>query len=98
MDVQAYERSYITSKHPQDDADTYLLPMIVIRPEAMYKLFAASWQKLYVKRNYRYNGRLIRSLVAITSHVSESQSRNKVEAHLKDSTQNCSIYLLSNMP
>ena len=48
MDVQAYERSYITSNHPQDDADTYLLPMIVIRPEALYKLFAASWQKLYV--------------------------------------------------
>ena len=48
MDVQAYERSYITSNHPQDDANTYLLPMIVIRPEALYKLFAASWQKLYV--------------------------------------------------
>ena len=48
MDVQAYERSYITSNHPQDDADTYLLLMIVIRPEALYKLFAASWQKLYV--------------------------------------------------
>lgn len=48
MDVQAYERSYITSNHPQDDANTYLLPMIVIRPEAMYKLLAASWQKLYV--------------------------------------------------
>ena len=49
MDVQAYEQSYTTSNHLQDDADTYLLPMIVIRPEAMYKLFAASWQKLYVK-------------------------------------------------
>ena len=48
MDVQAYERSYITSNHPQDDANTYLLPMIVIRPEAMYKLLAVSWQKLYV--------------------------------------------------
>ena len=49
MDVQAYERSYTASNHPQDDADTYLLPMIVIRPEALYKLFAALWQKLYVK-------------------------------------------------
>ena len=46
--AQAYERGYIASDHPPDDTDTYLLPIIVIRPEALYKLFAALWQKLYV--------------------------------------------------
>ena len=48
MDVQAHEQNYMASNQTPDDADTYLLPMIVIRPEALYKLFAASWQKSYV--------------------------------------------------
>ena len=48
MDVQAYEQNYMARNQTPDDADTYLLLMIVIRPEALYNLFAASLQKSYV--------------------------------------------------